>query len=169
MAEFAASIIGIGTAAGSAIKISKTIYHFCKTIHGAKHDIQAFAKDVETYGTVIRFAHLSLDRHLGSESPVLDFMDTQHVLVQLKQQADRVKVQIKQLVRRIRPLRNKNEWWTRVKWVWQKPDFEAVGPKMESVKSSLNVVVTFIMMEVMLQQEKAEANVEVQRSLRQQM
>ncbi len=40
--------------------------------------------------------------------------------------------------------------WVRLKWVVQKREIEALDPEMESVKSSLQLVLTVVALEVLL-------------------
>lgn len=155
-------LIGSGVAilqvAEAATKLSKSLFHLARRIKSASEEIKDFAMQTQLFAGVIGAAHASLQQHnrsQGSESPVLRYIDNAGVLGKLVAASDRVTEHTKSLMPRLRALRSRLDLLTRIKWVMQREAVEAMGPKMESVKTSLILIITVISLEKGNQQERS--------------
>ena len=123
----------------------------------------------QEFAGVIGAAHMSLQNHnraQGSESPVLRYLDSFGVYRDLVTTSERVTEHTKALMPQLRDLPSRLDLLTRFKWVMQREAVKAMGPRMESVKTSLMVVMTVIILEKGNQQERS-AQGAVQIELRQ--
>jgi hypothetical protein len=150
----AASIIAIGQAAQIALQMSKSMRHISHSLGAAEHDIRGFARDIETFSSVIGAAHFSLHCHYLPEktpSPVFRYMEHSNVLDLLVEQSDEVIDHIYELKPRIKSLASSISLKTKLKWLFRRTEVEALGPKMESVKTSLNLIITIVTLETVTQ------------------
>jgi hypothetical protein len=163
----AASIVAIGQAAQIALNMSRSMRRLARRIRAARDDIRRFAKDIEIFSSVIEAAHYSLYIHCDPKktlSPVLHYIENSKVLNQLVEQSDGVIDHIGELKPRIQSLESRIPLKTKFKWIFRRAEIEALGPKMESVKASLNLIMTIVSME-MLAQKDSSTSKEVQREM----
>jgi hypothetical protein len=155
----AASIVAIGQAAEIALNMSRSMRRLARRIRAAQDDIRRFAKDIEIFSSVIGAAHFSLYSHCDTEktlSPVLQYIEHSKVLDQLVEQSDGVIDHIGELKPRIRTLESRIPLKTKFKWVFRRAEVEALGPKMESVKTSLNLIITIVTLEIVAQKDSSK-------------
>jgi hypothetical protein len=115
----------------------------------------------QLFAGVVGAAHQSLQQHnrtQGSESPVLHYVENFHVIEDVVAASQNVTDHTKRLMPQLRSLRSSIALWTRIKWVMQKSEVEAMGPKMECVKTSLILIINVISLEKGRQQEQAAPN-----------
>lgn len=165
----AASIVAIGQAAEMALNMSRSMRTLARRLRAAQSEIQRFAKDIEIFSSVIGAAYFSLYSHCGTEktpSPVLRYIDRSKVLDQLVEQSDGVIDHIGELKPRIQSLESKLSFKTKLKWLFCRSDVEALGPKMESVKTSLHLIIDIITLEMVAQRDSSKPqSKEVQREM----
>jgi hypothetical protein len=163
----AASIIAIGQAAEIALNMSRSMRHLAHRVRAAQEDIRRFAKDIEIFSSVIGAAHYSLYIHCDTKktlSPVLHYIEHSKVLNQLVEQSEGVVDHIRELKPRIQSLKSRIPLNAKFKWIFRRAEIEALGPKMESVKASLNLIMAIVTME-MLAQKDSSTSKEVRREM----
>jgi hypothetical protein len=155
----AASIVAIGQAADIALNMSKSMRRLARRVRAAQDDIRQFSEDIEIFSSVIGAAHFSLYRHCDTKktlSPVLRYMEHSKVLDRLVEQSDGLIDHIGELKPRIRSLESRIPLKTKFKWLFRRAEVEALGPKMESVKASLNLIMTIVTLEVVAQEHSSK-------------
>jgi hypothetical protein len=155
----AASIVAIGQAAEIAFNMSRSMRRLARRVRAAQDDIRTFARDIEIFSSVIGAAHFSLYSHCEPEktlSPVLRYIDHSKVLDRLVEQSDGVIDHIGELKPRIQSLKSRIPLKTKFKWLFRRTEVEALGPKMESVKASLNLIITIVTLEVVAQKDSSK-------------
>jgi len=160
-----ASIIAIGQAAEKAFKVADSLYRTARRVQTAKDDISGFALKVTNFATAVDAVHISLKYHTSGEdmkSPVLEFIAEHDTLKKLAAQSRRVTDAIRKLRGPIKELEGELSVWKRLKWVMQKKEILALDPEMESVKSSLQLVLSVVMLEVLLSKIQAKTGEEEQ-------
>lgn len=153
--SIAASVIALCTAADAAYKISKSLYHSSRKVKGAGDDIEIFAMDVDNYGLAIGAAYLTLEPICISArgpSRVIDYLIESKGLESLDKQSKRVTEYIGMYNPDIRALRGRSEFIARFKWAFQRKEIDALGLKMESVKSNLQIVISSVLLEAYKEQ-----------------
>jgi hypothetical protein len=151
----AASILAILGVADSAVEMAKRMKRLSKSLGAARKEIRSFSRDIDAFASVIGAAHYALREHSKPEaeapSKVLVFIQERKLLDQLVDQSERVIEHIEELRPSIKSLRSKISLITRFRWLMQRTDVMALGPKMESVKTSLNLVMTMVSYEAIMQ------------------
>jgi hypothetical protein len=152
----AASIIAIGQAAQIALRMSRSMRHLSRKLGAVQDDIRGFARDIETFSSVISAAHFSLHcNYLPEKTPSAVFRHMEHsnVLGLLVEQSNGVINHIGELKPRIKSLTSSISLKTKLKWLFRRTEVEALGPKMESVKTSLNLIMTIVTLETVSQKD----------------
>lgn len=157
----AASVAGLLTTAGAGFKIADSMLHMARRIRGATEEIQDFGQDISTFANVLLLAYQSLDpnREGGiSSSPALQWIQYHDALSSLVTDSQRVIQHIKELNQLLRSMDSvvQIKLWNRFKWAWKGRDVKALGPKMERLKSSLNLVINIVTLEVAQTKNDAE-------------
>ena len=153
----ASGIIAIAGAADTAFKMAKSIRRLSRDLGAARKNIRNFSREIEAFSSIIGAAHYSLETHSRkpqSQSKVLVFIQERKLLDQLVDQSNHVINHIEEIWPRIKSLKSSVSFITRLKWILRRTDMIALGPKMESVKTSLNLVITLVTFETLMQSIK---------------
>jgi hypothetical protein len=151
-----ASLIAIGTAATTALQISISLYDLARAYKSAAEEIENFALDLRSFASVVQLGQDSLERHRKKApfSEVITYIESLDVLNQLASQSKRTTTSIERVWQQTRSLQSDN-LLTKVKWMAKKSEVRGLKPDMESLKSSLHLVMAAITMEA-LQQSGSE-------------
>jgi hypothetical protein len=155
----AASIVAIGQAAQIALNMSRSMRRLARSIRAAQDDIRQFAEDIYIFSSVIGAAQFSLYSHCDTEktlTPVLRYIEHSKVLDRLVEQSDGVIDHIREIKPRIRSLESRIPLKAKFKWLFRRTEVEALRPKMESVKASLNLIITIVTLEVVAQKHSSK-------------
>jgi len=154
----AASIIAIGGAAATALKISRSLYRLARTIEGASEGIENFASDIRTFAVIVQDAQATLERHSKrqSSSEILQYITSHDVLNQLAQQSARVTDQLKKAWRTTDTIGSNLKLITKLRWMLKKGEITGLKPEMESLKTNLQLVMATVMMKHLLQMEESD-------------
>ena len=146
-----ASITAIVGIAGAATKLSKTLYGVARDAGSAREDIETWAFAFASFSSVIQTAHMSLNDHFKNrtQSSVIRYIKEQHVLEVLMKHSERIKVQINKVRPYARAISSSTTLFTKFKWILRKSEVESLGPKMESVKTSLMTLLEVISLEIL--------------------
>jgi hypothetical protein len=157
IAESIAAICGAGD---SAFKMARSMKRLSRDLGAARKDIRNFSRDIDAFSSIIGAARYTLETHSKPESrsKVLVFIHERQILDQLVDQSDRVIDHIRELRPSIKSLKSSISWVTRVKWISRRTDVKALGPKMESVKTSLNLLITMFSYEAIMQSIGLQVN-----------
>ena len=150
----ASAIIAIAGAAETALRLAKSMRRLSRDLGAARKDVRMFSKEIKAFSSIIGAAHYSLKTHSRksqSQSKVLVFIHERKLLDQLVDQSDYVIDHIEEIWPHIKLLRSRISLITRLKWVLCRTDITALRSKMESVKISLNLVITLITFETLMQ------------------
>jgi len=162
----AASIIAIAGVAETALSLSKSIRRVARGLRTARKDIRKFAKEIEAFSSIIGAAHYSLSMHsrepqsqsAGEGSKVLVFIHKRKLLDHLVDQSDHVADQIEEIRPRLVSIKSNISFIERWKWILCRREVGALGLNMESVKTSLNLVITLVMYETLMQSIGRQVN-----------
>jgi hypothetical protein len=151
----AASIIAIGGAADTAWKIGRAMRRLARHLGAAREDIRKFARDIEDFSLLIGGAQLSLHNlsmKPQAQTKVLEYIHNRKLLKRIVAASNRVMDYIYKIWPRLESLESSLALFEKIKWVRRRSQVEALGPKMESVKSSLQLVVSVVTLETLLNQ-----------------
>lgn len=165
MAEALALAAGIFACVAIVGSITKDTTSLCRSVQRikvAKREIEIFRKHVQDYGNVIGLACTALRpfEHLSDDdnSLVVRYMLENDVWVSMVTQCECIKEDIRKHVIEIRGLRKRSQLMAKLKWMLQRREIEALGPRMESVKSSLLLVIASIQLELLRLQPRTESS-----------
>lgn len=146
----AASITALVGVAGTAAKVSKSLIRAARDIKYADEDIHKFAVDIRTFASIIKIAHHVLHRRVSNPnlSEVLEYLDRFKVLDDLLGKSQNIEDSMKKVKPKIKSLVSSVGLWTRVKWLFfNKDEILKFGPQMESVKTSLIIIMDIVKMD----------------------
>ncbi|KAK1516623.1 hypothetical protein CPAR01_16239 [Colletotrichum paranaense] len=124
-------------------KFAKALYQYSEQRGYRAEKIEHYANDVVTFSDVVRTAHFSLSQHCKKYpgSPVLDFIATQGVLNNIAFQSGSVEQRLKKATSQIRScLGSKSFVLSFFNWLYQKDSIKDLFPEMESIKTSLQLL-----------------------------
>ncbi len=147
-----ASLLAIGTAATTALQISKSLYDLARAYKSAAEEIEYFALDLRSFASVVQLGQESVDRHRKRAplSEVIKFIESLDIVNQLSMQSKRTALNIERVWQQTESLQ-KNNLLTKVRWMAKKSEVRGLKPDMESLKSSLHLVMASITMEALEQ------------------
>jgi hypothetical protein len=155
MAEALRVINSIGAAADTAYGIQKDIRRLARDLGHAQGDIRKFAKDIKDYSLIVNSAILTLYQHAKTspaETIVLRSIHNHKLFTRILAASHRVIDDIDKIWPRLESLESRIPFGERLKWATRRPQVEALGPKMESVKSSLDLIISVVTLELLLNQ-----------------
>ncbi|KAH6999466.1 hypothetical protein EDB80DRAFT_724728 [Ilyonectria destructans] len=157
-----ASLIAIGTAATTALQISKSFCDLARGYKSAAEEIEDFALDLRAFASVVQLGQDSLERHRKKSplSEVIRYIESCDVLNQLASQSKRTTTNIERVWQHTRSLQSDN-LLTKVKWMARKSEVRGLKPDMESLKSSLHLVMAAVTMEALQQNDSEDAQEEM--------
>lgn len=143
-------------------KCSRSLYRSGKSIKGANSEIATFAGEVGLFGGIIGAACTALQPYceMSNEEnpPIIKYLMENRVLVELIEQSRLVTDEVCGYLPSIRDLRRRPRFFVAVKWVvFLKREIEAMAPRMESVKRSINVVINIMLLEALRLEPRTEA------------
>lgn len=156
-----ASVVALCSAGEAAYKIASSLYHSSRRVKGAGDDIEIFAKDVDNFGLAMGTAYAALEPICVSTnrpSCVIHYLIRNGGLESLAKQSERLTKDIRKYNPDIRALRGRPEFIARFKWAFQRKEINALGLRMESVKSNLQIILTSIAVEALMEQPRTTAN-----------
>jgi len=156
--SFSASLIAVIGLASAALKTSTALYRFSRGIEAASDDIEQFALDIRTFASIMQMGHSTLSLHYAKEptSPVLNYVKELEILDLLAEQSRRTKHRIKRAWHQTKSVQSSHRLLTRLKWMSRKKEIKALYPDMESLKSSLLLVMAYVSWEVAHKRKDSE-------------
>ncbi|CZR61695.1 uncharacterized protein PAC_11592 [Phialocephala subalpina] len=153
-----ASILAIAGAATTALRVSSSLHKVARSLEAAGDDIEDFSINIRAFASIIQLGIGSLNRCTAKRSSpeVMKYLEDHEVLDQLAEQSKRTSQKIKLAWKRTKTVRSNLTMLTRIKWYFAKPKVQALQPEMETLKTSLLVVMQSIRLEEMQQGEDSE-------------
>ena len=113
---------------------------------------------IKSFESLIGLACTSLDRQFKntSRSPVICYIDDFKVMDDLVRQSKNVKRHMKRATPKMKRLPSNIDFFTEVKWALGKSKILALGPQIESVKTSLILIMTIVKMEQVQQEPQSD-------------
>jgi hypothetical protein len=152
MAEVIGIIGSIIAVATVTTQLSRSLHGIAKSIGSAGDDIEKFAMNTADFSALMRLAHTSLDSHCAklsaqSSSDTFRQITEGGVLEQLLEHCKLINKWIAQLKPRLKSLRSNIALVSRVKWYFQKSDVKDLGNEMDSMKASIQLMLSIVSIE----------------------
>lgn len=148
--SFAASVAGLLATAGAAVKITNSIYQLARDIAGAQDEIEDFGHEVNSFAGIMQIAYSTLNKYKNDPQPhsqALRDMQKHGIFNDLVNDCKRVMKHIKEIKKIFHSMDSPIELWTKFMWVLRKRDVKALSPKIQSVKSSISIVMQILTLE----------------------
>jgi hypothetical protein len=154
----ASSILAITGAATTALRVSASLLKIARSLATAGDEIEDFAINIRAFAAIIQLGIGSVNRCTAkrSSSEVMRYLEDHEVLDQLAVQSNRTSQKIKSAWKRTKTVRSSLTVLTRIKWYLAKPEVQALQPEMETLKTSILVVMQSIRLEEIQQGEDSE-------------
>jgi hypothetical protein len=158
----AASLTALGGVAIAATKFAIVLQEVANDVRSAKEEIVNFLVVIKSFETLIGLARISLDRQFKkqNQSPVICYINDFNVMDDLVEQSKSVKRYMKKTTPKMKRLPSNIDFFTSFKWAMRKSKILALGPQMESVKTSLIIIMAIVKMEQVQQEPQSEEAVE---------
>lgn len=151
MAEVAGLALAVPAVVGTALKFADYLYKYYRDIDAADGDIVAFSFDIRSFATTTKYSFSSLDRICrrlrDARSPVFEHLQNEGILDDLASKCRRTKRQINSAWDCTDSAQSWLSFWARWKWVNRKSDVLALRTHMESLKTSMTLIVSIITLE----------------------
>jgi hypothetical protein len=130
-----ASPIAIGTAATTALRISKSLCDLAESYKSAAEDIENFAQDLKMFASVIQLGQDSIERHRkkAPTSRVMQYIESLDIMHQLALQSKRTTKNVERVWQQTETLKLE-KLLTKVKWMMKKSEVRGLKPDLEVSK-----------------------------------
>lgn len=135
---------------GSARKLSKVLYKFARDAGIVADEVERFANQVRSFSDTIATAELSLTHYCEENlaSRVVSFLSSRNVLESIAHEAASVEEHLFAIQDTVEGLlQSRPILWASIKWSWKKSSILELAPEMESVKSSLQLLIVITQFE----------------------
>ena len=158
MAE-AIAVIGIissiAAIAEIATKYSRILYRVSRDAGSAQREIKIHASNTVFLSIAIKETRDLLRIHFSDHTTGGNHAKTHGALKHLESNSEFVTSHIEEVQVRVRSIRSRYEWYTRLKWYLLKPEVRSVSIEMENVKSSLSLLLQIVTLQVALLKESS--------------
>ncbi|KAK3935111.1 hypothetical protein QBC46DRAFT_453737 [Diplogelasinospora grovesii] len=151
-----AEVLGFVTIGLSLAKATKSIASFVKTLYDVAKQapsvgdqMRRIALQLQTASLVFGTVRASLEHHRPKnlDSPAIQYLARFKVIQALVKESDHIGAEIRARRRNMWLIPRRFAWWTSWKWNQMKPHIEALGPSIESLKASLQIIILIIQVE----------------------
>ena len=155
MAEFLAVTGGLAAViqlATSGRRFAKILYRFAVDAGAAAAEVERFANQVRTFSDTVEVAEQTLSRYCRDNpaSPLVVFMDRRKVLANIDSEATTVRTHLRAVRDQVIGMKSRSILWASIKWSWKKSSILELSPEMESVKTSLSLLMVTAQFEAMV-------------------
>jgi hypothetical protein len=163
MAEVLAITGGLAAAlqlSSGAKKFATTLYRFARDAGLAGREVERFANQVQSFSDTVGLAHGTLSQFC-SENPtsrVVVFISSKNVLKNIGTEAMAVRAHLRQIQHQVIGLRSTVTLWASFKWSIKKSSILELTPEMESVKTSLGLVLACVQFATTMARYKDDAD-----------
>lgn len=145
-----ASVAGIMQLAQYGLKVADTLQRFSGQLGSTSQDVKRFAAQVRSFSQIIGLAEVSLLDHCASysESHVLDYIIKHKILDGLSGESEIVRDRLSDVRHRVSSMNSKVRLLSIFKWMLYRESILELAGEMESVKSSVGLVLAIVQLEV---------------------
>ncbi|KAK5662259.1 hypothetical protein OQA88_8164 [Cercophora sp. LCS_1] len=151
VAGFAAAVVAFAKTTRSTSHLVKRIYYIAKNAPLIEEQLLQTAIPLKSFIASVKAVHTSLEHHCpdDSESKVIQYIIQQGLPKDLRKQSAHVEQSVSQLKHRISRLNSRwGDLVTSFKWTRLRPELEAMFAPMESLKTTLTLILQVVILEV---------------------
>jgi hypothetical protein len=155
MAEFLAVTGGLAAVvqlAASGRRLVKTLYRFAVDAGAAAAEVERFANQVRTFSGTVEVAQQTVSFYCreNPESPVVAFIKSSQVLADIDSEASTVQAHLWAIRDQVIDMKSRWVVWASIKWSVKKSSILELSPQMESVKTSLCLLMASTNLEALI-------------------
>lgn len=138
--------------ARSAQRFGSELHRFSQDAGRATQEVQSFANSAKTFSLLVKTADVSLRKHCRehSDSEVLKYIAEHEVLEGIAQQADEVRSDLVSAIDQVKfRYQSRFSVVVFIRWTLRKNTIMAVFPALESIKVSLQLILSIATLETM--------------------
>lgn len=145
-----ASLAGVLQLVGYGYKFARTLTKFSQQVGSGSDEIDRFTAQVQFFSQTVGLAQVSLSRHVADyeESPVITYIRAHHVLDDLSTESKVVEQRLRVARHWILSMRHQHKIVVVLKWIWRKRSIMQLCPLMESIKTSMALIMSTAHFEV---------------------
>lgn len=155
----AASVTGLLGVGVAAVETSRSLRKLSRDIKFADKDIRMLDVAIRAFRNEIGFVHDRLIPQLSKPNrlSIFDYLERRKVFDDLLTQSKLAQEYIERLRPKINSLKSSIGMMTKLKWAFfKKQDIRDIGPQMETLKSSLTLIMMTVVMEGLLEGVQTE-------------
>ncbi|KAI3545285.1 hypothetical protein CABS03_04009 [Colletotrichum abscissum] len=133
-------------------KFAKALLNFSKQNSSPRKEVDRCASQAQDFSDCINMTHFTLERHFANftKSPLLQYLSSQGILDRILNRSKSIEWQLDKATIRVRSLLGGgNAVFNFLKWWYQKDSILDLFPEMNSVKISLQLLVSATQLEVL--------------------
>ncbi|AEO63036.1 uncharacterized protein THITE_2084540 [Thermothielavioides terrestris NRRL 8126] len=145
----AGGIAAIFELAKAGWRFADTLSQFARHAGAAGFEVERFANQVEAFSDAVELAQLILSRHLhrNQESSVVTYIRRQNILDIIGTEANIVQRRLRATQDQVMGLESRSVVLASIKWLLRRSSIMQLSPEMESVKSTLSLLVDIAQLE----------------------
>lgn len=145
MAEFLAIAGGMAAVvqlAGTGRRFFKTLHRFAMNAGSAGAEVERFANQVRTFSDAVELAEQTLSTYCREhpKSPLVAYIWRRKILANIDSEARAVRLHLRDIQARVVNMESRSVLWASLKWTINKSSILELSPEMESVKTSLGLL-----------------------------
>ncbi|KAI3548317.1 hypothetical protein CSPX01_03113 [Colletotrichum filicis] len=133
-------------------KFAKALFNFSKQNSSPRKEVDRCASQAQDFSDCINMTHFTLERHFANytKSPLLQYLSFQGILDRILNRSELIEWRLDKATIRVRSLLGGgNAVFNFLKWWYQKDSILDLFPEMNSVKISLQLLVSATQLEVL--------------------
>ncbi|KAK1458651.1 hypothetical protein CCUS01_09128 [Colletotrichum cuscutae] len=133
-------------------KFAKALLNFSKQNSSPRKEVDRCASQAQDFSDCINMTHFTLERHFANftKSPLLQYLSSQGILDRILNRSELIEWRLDKATIRVRSLLGGgNAVFNFFKWWYQKDSILDLFPEMDSVKISLQLLVSATQLEVL--------------------
>lgn len=139
---------------------AKVMYDVYCDVRMGRHEMEQFRIQVLTFSDTVGVAQASLRRYLKDceGSPIIPYLLEKRVLEAIEQESCLVRGRLQDAKKKVVSMRSRSLLWTGILWSIKKSSILALHPYMESVKTSLGLLIITVQFEAIQTSARRDGN-----------
>jgi len=140
----AGGIAAIVQLAGCGKKLARVLHSFSRDVVDARAGVRRFENQVRIFCAVIEAAQQTIFRYCkdNPESLLVTYINSSGLLASINLEAGIVRQHLRDIRNQVLEMKSTFVFWARIMWGIKKSSFKEVLPEMESIKTSLILLVS---------------------------
>ncbi|KAL2195256.1 hypothetical protein P885DRAFT_62492 [Corynascus similis CBS 632.67] len=154
----AGGIAAIIQLAGCGKKLARVLHRFSRDVMDARDSVQRFANQVGIFSAVIEAAQQTISWYCrdNPESLLVTYINSSGLLASINLEAGIVRQHLRDIRNQVLHMKSTFVFWASIMWGIKKSSFKEVLPEMESIKTSLILLLSTTRLESLISTLEAD-------------